>query len=58
MSLNKDEARKIIDNLPENATWDDLIYQIYVKKRIETALQEIDRGDTLSHEEVKQQFLS
>ncbi len=58
MSLNKDEAKRIIDSLPENATWDDLMYQIYIKKRVETALHEIEEGETISHEEVKKKFLS
>ncbi len=53
MSILKDEARKIIEDLPENATWDDLMYQLYVKKRVETGLKEIENGETLPHEEVK-----
>jgi hypothetical protein len=31
MNLNKSEAKKMIDCLPENATWNDLMCQIYVK---------------------------
>jgi predicted transcriptional regulator len=58
MSFVKDEARKIVDNLPENASWEDLMYQLYVKKRIEAALQEIENGETISHEEVKKKLLS
>ena len=53
MSILKDEARKIIEDLPENATWDDLMYQLYVNKRVETGLKEIENGQTLPHEEVK-----
>lgn len=58
MSIIKDEAKKIIDNLPENATWDDLMYQFYVKKRVETGIKEIENGETISHEEVKKRLLS
>ncbi|MGE5606936.1 MAG: hypothetical protein ACM3YE_14765 [Bacteroidota bacterium] len=58
MSYLKDEAKKIIDNLPENATWDDLMYQLYVKKRVETGLKEIENGETLPHEEVKKRLLT
>ena len=58
MSILKDEAKKIIEDLPENATWDDLMYQLYVKKRVETGLKEIENGETLTHEEVKKRLLT
>ena len=28
----KEEARRLIDKLPENSTWDDLMYEIYVRQ--------------------------
>ncbi len=34
----KEEARRLIDNLPENSTWDDLMYQIYVRMAVEAGL--------------------
>lgn len=58
MSILKDEAKKIIENLPENATWDDLMYQLYVKKRVETGLKEIENGETFPHEDVKKRLLT
>jgi len=32
MSIVKEEAKKLIDKLPEYATWDDIMYELYVKK--------------------------
>jgi hypothetical protein len=58
MSNLKDEAKKIIEDLPENATWDDLMYQFYVKKRVETGIKEIENGETMSHEEARKRLLS
>ncbi|HZH88528.1 MAG TPA: hypothetical protein VFD78_05050 [Chitinophagaceae bacterium] len=58
MSGLKEEAKKIIEDLPENATWDDLMYQLYVKKRVETGIKEIENGETFSHEEVKKRLLT
>ena len=58
MSTLKDEARKMIDRLPENATWDDLIYELYVIKKVRVALDAVDKGNTTSHEDVKRKFLS
>jgi hypothetical protein len=58
MSLAKEEARKIIENLPEQATWDDIIYQFYVKKKIEVSIQAIEEGRVYSHEEVVKRVMS
>ncbi len=58
MSLAKDEARRIIDNLPEDATWDDIMYQLYVKEKTDKALAEIEQGKVLSHEEAKRRLFS
>lgn len=57
MSMVKDEAKKIIDKLPEQATWDDVMYQIYVKKKIEASLKAAEEGNVLTHEEVKKRFM-
>ena len=57
MSAIKESAKKLIERLPENATWDDLIYELYVRKKVQIALDSIESGKTTSHEEVKKRFL-
>lgn len=58
MSALKEQARKIIENLPEQANIDDLMYQLYVKKKIENSLKAIDDGDVFDHEEVKKKVMN
>ena len=58
MSHVKEEAKKLIDRLPEQATWDDLMYEFYVKKKLAVALKAADEGHVTPHEEVKKRFLS
>ena len=58
MSIAKEEAKKLIDKLPEHATWDDIMYELYVKKKIAVALKAAEEGRVLSHEEVKKRLLS
>jgi predicted transcriptional regulator len=58
MDTVKDEARKLIDSMPDHATWDDVMYEFYVKKKLEQALKEAAEGDVISHEEVKEQLFS
>lgn len=56
MSAIKNEAKKLIDKLPEQATWDDIMYEFYVKKKIELGLKAAQEGRVKSHEEVKRRF--
>ncbi|MGB2841128.1 MAG: hypothetical protein WBC40_01405 [Halobacteriota archaeon] len=58
MSIVKEEAKKLIDKLPEHATWDDLMYELYVKKKLAVALKAAEEGQVISHEEVKKRLLS
>ncbi|MGI6486843.1 MAG: hypothetical protein ACOX2B_00700 [Syntrophothermaceae bacterium] len=57
MSTVRDEAKKLIDQLPEEATWDDIMYEIYVRKKIENALKVVEEGKVVSHEEVRKRLL-
>ena len=57
MSVAKEEAKKLLDEIQENASWDDIMYQFYVRKKIEVALHEAEAGNVVSHEEIKKRFL-
>jgi hypothetical protein len=52
----KQEARRLLDNLPENATWDDLMYAIYVRQAIEAGLADSEAGRTRDVKEVRAKF--
>jgi len=52
----KEEARRIIDQLPENSTWDDLMHEIYVRQSIEKGLSDSQLGRTTSVEDVREKF--
>ena len=52
MSAVKTAAREIIERLPEDADWEDLMYQLYVREKIEIGLQQIADGEGVDHEEV------
>lgn len=57
MSSAKEAARQLIDHLPEQATWDDIMYELYVKQKIEEGLADIEAGRTIPHEQVKAELL-
>ena len=52
----KEEAYRILDKLPEKATWDDLMYQIYVRQAIEAGIKDSDAGRTMDVKEVRKRF--
>ena len=52
MSVVKTAAREVVERLPEDADWEDLMYQLYVREKIEIGLQQIADGQGLDHEEV------
>jgi predicted transcriptional regulator len=58
MSSIKEAARTIVDNLPEQATWDDLMYELYVKQKIDAGLAAVADGRTVPHEEIKARLLA
>lgn len=58
MGTVKEEARRLVDSMPEHATWDDVMYEFYVKKKLEKALEEADKGEVISHEQVKKELFS
>ena len=52
----KQEAHKLIDALPETATWGDLIEQARFHQAIEEGLVAADRGEFASEEDVRRVF--
>ena len=52
----KQEAQRLIEQLPAGATWDDLMYEIYVRQAIEVGLADSATGRTLDVKEVRAKF--
>lgn len=52
----KKEAQRLVNDLPDNATWEDLMYRIYVRQAIEAGLRDSDAGRVMSVDEVRAKF--
>ena len=50
MAIPKETAKQMIDHMSDEATWDEIMYELYVKQKIE-------EGHTILHEEAKQRLL-
>jgi predicted transcriptional regulator len=52
----KEEAKRLIEKLPENMTWDDLMHEIYVRQSIEAGLADSKAGKVMDVAEVRAKF--
>ena len=55
-ALVKEEAHKLVDRLPDDSTWDDLIDEIYVRQVIERGLADSRAGRTSEVREVRAKY--
>ncbi len=53
----KQEALQTLNELPETATWDDVIYTFYVKQKISKGIKDIKEGKTISQQEAIQRLI-
>jgi predicted transcriptional regulator len=58
MNIVKEEAKKMIERLPDNVTWDDIMYELYVKKKIAVGLKAAEEGLVVSHDDAKKRLFS
>ncbi|MDE8602865.1 hypothetical protein M3I01_007985 [Marinomonas sp. RSW2] len=54
--VSKEEAHKLIDQLPANATWDDLMQEIYVREAIEKGLEDSKACNTTGVAEIRKKY--
>ena len=56
MGTGKEEIREILDKLPDDATLEDIQYQIYVRQQIRQGLSDAEAGRTLTQDQVQQRM--
>ena len=52
----QEEAHRLVDQLPPDATWEDLQYQIYVRQAVEAGLADCDAGRLIPVDEVRRRL--
>jgi predicted transcriptional regulator len=52
----KEQAHQLLDNLPDSATWEDVMCRIYVRQAIEAGVRDSDEGRTVDVKEVRKRF--
>ncbi len=52
----KNEAKKLVEKLPDDSTWDDLMHEVYIRQAIEAGLEDSREGRTLHVSEVRKKY--
>ena len=55
-AMSKNEAHNLVDKMPEDATWDDLINEIYVRQIIKKGLVDSLEGRTTDGREIRAKY--
>ncbi len=56
MATAKDEVRRMLERIPDESSFEDIQYHIYVREKIERGLEDIKEGRILSQEEVERRM--
>ncbi|MFQ5639464.1 MAG: hypothetical protein ACE5IR_15875 [bacterium] len=56
MSTAKEEVKKLLEKIPDDCSFEDIQYHIYVRAKIDHGLKDINEGRVLSQEEVERRM--
>ncbi len=53
MNTPKEAMAEILKDLPENADYDEIMYRLYVRRKVERGLKDLEEGRVVSQEEAE-----
>jgi predicted transcriptional regulator len=56
MNVVKDEVRRILDQLPDDTSYEEIQYALYVRQKVERGLEDMHAGRVLTQEEVERRM--
>jgi predicted transcriptional regulator len=56
MGKPKEEIRRLLEKLPEDVSYEDVQYHIYVQQAAQRGLDAADRGEIVTQEEVERRM--
>jgi len=56
MQKIKDKVIESLKKLPDDANYDDIMESIYVQQMISEGIKQLDKGEYISHEDIKERF--
>ena len=56
MSTAKEEVQKMLKQIPDDSSFEDIQYHIYVREKIKRGLKDIEEGRILDQEEIERRM--
>jgi predicted transcriptional regulator len=56
MATAKKEIQELLEELPEDSTYEEIQYHIYVRQKIQQGLADVEEDRVVSQEEVERQM--
>ncbi|MCG6170042.1 hypothetical protein LFX25_19235 [Leptospira sp. FAT2] len=56
MSSTKQQAINLIENLPDDSSFDDIMEELFFSKKVQEGLSDLDNGKIVSHEKVVEEI--
>ena len=56
MASAKEEIRQLLDQLPDDVSLEDVQYHIFVRQKVDRALEEVEQGKVLTQAEVEERM--
>lgn len=56
MSGIKQQIIKLVSSMPDDVTLDEVMAELYFKKKIDTGLKELDQGKGIPHKQVEKRM--
>jgi predicted transcriptional regulator len=53
----KQAVQDVLQTLPDDCSWEDVMYQLYVRREIDAGLRDIAEGRVVDHDEVFRELL-
>lgn len=55
-AVPKEEVRRLLDQMSDEASYEDIQYHIYVQQKIDRGLQASENGDLISDDEIERRI--
>ncbi len=56
MATAREEIKELLDRIPEDSSYEDIQYHIYVRQKIQRGLEAIEEGRVVSEEEAERRL--
>jgi predicted transcriptional regulator len=56
MGKPKEQVRELLETLPDEASFEDIQYRIYVRQTIQRGIEAADRGELVDQDEVERRM--